>query len=757
VIAEVMLDLKTNQILSAYDYLIPKDLEGFLVVGMRVVVPFGNTTRVGLVTGLNATSTEATKAIIEPFDIEPLITKEQLHLIDYLEKQAMIPKHMAYYEVVPNVLQIDYLKKVHVLQRALLKPPLIELLTEDHMVFKKAWMKHYGAFKTAESKKIISIETTFEQKKSIQMMTLYTATDFKPKTPKQQALWLFLSTERTLEDILAEGYTKAMLKTLIEQSSVTTKSVEKVTSHRSWVAPDHKVLTNAQKQAIEDIASSLQNYQRFLLKGVSASGKTEVFLQLCRKLETTHKQALIVTLDEALVEQMADYMSPYLSVSKIHAGLTEQQKLDAYRAVQLGVSQVLITTPTGMFTPFKALGVIIADEAQDRVYLDYAKRVHGLDVLVERAKYHKIPLVYASATPPVHLLYDAQMGKLNWIELSEKVYQSDDEVTIVDMKKELENGNLSMLSKTLHEAISQTLNNKEQVLILANHQGYAPYVMCRSCGYVPTCEHCDTPLVYHKDRHKLKCHHCGYAIAPIYVCSECGSEKIKPVGIAIEQVESHIKMSFPRARVSRLDADSTTKKGVYVDTIKAFKNKEIDILIGTQMISKGHDFDIPLVAILLIDSMLKAPTYLANERTYTLIRQTMGRAGRKQNGLSIIQTYQPDHFVIQTIQDENAFYEQELSRRMLAKNPPYTQLLTLVFKGKSIDQTEKAIQRLKQTVLARYSQYDVIGPSEYQQNTYKLMIKTQKRQDLTTLIEWIKKTFESPSLSISFYRYDDEI
>lgn len=756
-IAEVMLDLKTTQILSAYDYLIPDTLKGFLVVGMRVVVPFGNTTRVGLITGIKPTSLDATKSIIEPFDLEPLITKEQLHLIDYLEKQAMIPKHLAYDKVVPNVLKIDYTKKVHVLQRHLLKAPLLELLTKDHSVFQKTWMKHYHAFKTAESKKIIAIETVIEQKKSIQMMISYEATDFKPKTPKQQALWHFLSTERTIDDILSEGYTKAMLKTLIEQGSVSTKSIEKISTHRSWIAQDHKVLTTAQNQAIEDIATAFKTYQRFLLKGVSASGKTEVFLQLCRKLQQTNQQALIVTLDEALVEQMADYISPYLSVSKIHSGLTEQQKLDAYRAVQLGASDVLITTPSGMFTPFQSLGLIVADEAQDSIYLDYAKTVHGLDVLVERAKYHKVPLVYASATPPVQLFYDAQMGKLNWIELTEKVYQTEDDVIVVDMKKELENGNLSMLSKTLHEAISQTLRNRQQVLILANRQGYAPYVMCRSCGHVPTCEKCDTPLVYHKEKHKLKCHHCGYTIPPVYVCDACGSEKIKPVGIAIEQVESHIKMAFPRAKVSRLDADNTTKKGVYIDTIKAFKDKEIDILIGTQMISKGHDFDIPLVGILLIDSMLKAPTYLANERTYQLIRQTMGRAGRKQAGLSIIQTYQPNHFVIKTIQDESAFYEQELNRRMLAKNPPYTQLLTLVFRGKTSEQTEKAIQRLKQTVLARYSQFEIIGPSEYQQHTYKLMIKTQKRQDLSTLIEWIKKTYENPSLSISFYRYNDEV
>jgi primosomal protein N' (replication factor Y) (superfamily II helicase) len=757
VIAEVMLDLKTNQIQSGYDYLIPKDLEGFLVVGMRVVVPFSNTTRVGLVTAIKSNSAEATKTIIEPFDLDPLISKEQLHLIDYLEKQAMIPKQLAYYEVIPNVLQIDYKKKIHVIHRDALKLPLSELLTEDHMDFKKTWMKHYNAFKTAESKKIIHIENTFEQKKSIQMITTFESTDFKPKTPKQQALWTFLSIERTLDDVLAEGYTKAMLMTLVEQTSVKTKMSEKMTTHRSWIASEHKVLTVAQNQAIEDIAASFQTYQRHLLKGVSASGKTEVFLQLCLRLQTKAQQALIITLDEALVAQMADYISPYLSVSTIHSRLTEQQKLDAYRAIQLGFSQVLITTPSGLFTPFKSLGLIIADEAQDRIYLDYAKKVHGLDVLVERAKYHKVPLVYASATPPVQLLYDAQMGKLNWIELTDKIFQSDDEVIVVDMKKELETGNLSMLSKTLHEAINQTLNKKEQVLILANRSGYAPYVMCRSCGHVPSCEYCDTPLVYHKEKHKLKCHHCGYSMTPVYVCSACGSQKIKPVGIAIEQVESHIKMSFPRAKVSRLDADSTTKKGVYVDTIQAFKNKEIDILIGTQMISKGHDFDIPLVGILLIDSMLKAPTYLANERTYQLIKQMMGRTGRKQKGLSIIQTYQPDHFVMKTIQDESAFYEQELSRRMLAKNPPYTQLLTLVFKGKLMDQTEKVIQRLKQTVLARHSQYEVIGPSESQYNTYKLMIKTQKRQDLSTLITWIKQTFENPSLSIAFYRYDDEV
>lgn len=756
-IAEVMVDLKTNQILSAYDYIIPEGLRDFLSLGMRVIVPFNNTKRVGLITGFKKTSIEATKSIIEPFDLEPILNKEQLHLIDYVESEAMIPKNLAYFKIMPNALQLNYQKQVKVLKRNELITPLDTLLLREVQTFDSTWMTYASAFKKAESLKQIEINTIIKQKGQIKKHELYKQGFQVPLTKKQQELWSFLETEASLKEIREANFSKDMLQKLMKQGTILSRSVETFFEEKPRFERDDKSLTSHQKYALDTIGQALHSYHRFLLKGVSASGKTEVFLQLCLQLLKTHKQALILTVDEALIKQLADYLSPYISVVTIHKNSTPQARLDSHRAIQLGYASVLVSTPIGMFTPFKNLGLIIADEAQDAVYLDYAKSIHGLDILAERARFNKVPLVYASATPPVQLLYDAKMEKLKLIELTEKVHRSIDKLIVVDMKDELINGNLTMLSKPLHEAISQTLKDNKQALILANKSGYAPYVLCRSCGYVPTCEKCDSPLVYYKEKQILKCHHCGLKIKELHTCPSCKSEKIRPVGIAIEQVEAHLKKTFPSANVARLDAETTAHKGVYTQTIEAFKRKEIDILVGTQMISKGHDFDISVVGILLIDSMLKAPTYLANERTYQLIKQTMGRTGRKQSGTSIVQTYQTNHFVIRSLDDEDAFYEQELNRRMLLNYPPYSQLLTITFKGTDIDSTERAISHLKNNILAKYSQYEVIGPNDYAQNTFKIMIKTGKKQSLGSLVKWIKSYYEKPSMSVSFYRYDDTV
>ena len=755
-IAEVLVDLKTNQILSSYDYLIPDTLEGFLKLGMRVIIPFGNTSRVGLIVGFKTVSKEATKTIIGPFDLEPVVTKEQLFLIEYLEKEAMIPKNIAYFKVLPNALQINYKKNITVLRRDLLNPPLKDILIEDVMPYDQDLLPYTSLIEKAKSLKHIEVTDIFEQKRQVKKVSLYQQTRVKPSTQKQQMLWDFLKEQKSIIEIIEAGFSKAMVKILIDSKSIKETKVEQFAITNNLELQDIKSLTTEQQNAIDSIEEKLLTYQRFLLKGVSASGKTEVFLQLCLKLKKIHKQVLIITIDEALIDQLSRYLSPFLKVSIIHKGLSNQAELDSHRATQTGYSDVLITTPTGIFTPFKQLGLIIADEAQDQIYLDYAKSMHGLDILVERAKFNKVPLIYATATPPVQLLYDATMGKLTLIELQEKVYQTQDKVIVVDMKKELLEGNLSIISKPLNEAISHALRQNKQALILANKSGYSSYVLCRSCGYVPTCPKCDLPLSYHKSKQQLRCHHCGFTQKEIEICPTCHSDKIRPVGIAIEQVEAALIKQYPKARIVRLDKDSTTSKGSYVKTISAFKDKQIDILVGTQMISKGHDFDIPVVGILLIDSMLKAPSYLANERTYQLIKQTMGRAGRKQNGISIIQTYQTNHFVMNALQDETAFYEQELNNRLLGNYPPYAQLLTILFKGEPA-MIATQIHHLKQNILSRYSQYDVIGPAEYDQNTFKLMIKTSKRQDLSHLALWIKNTYEKPSVSIAFYRYDDEV
>ncbi|MCU0104568.1 primosomal protein N' [Acholeplasma vituli] len=753
--AEVMVDLKTKEIQSSYDYIIPSDLEGFLKLGMRVVVPFGNMTRVGLITKIKSESLAATKAIIEPFDMEPIVDKELFHLINYLEEEAMIPSVLAYHKVIPDALSVEYQKVIRVMKRDGLKEPLKSLLIDDVVVFKKTWRKYSSAFQKAVSSGSIEIDEAIDQKRSIQTENYYLKTTKVPQTQKQQALWLYLNEPKRIEDILDSGYSKQMVQTLVKMGSISIQKQEKMVVFKPTYAEDSKALTREQKEAVLAIKESLLKYERFLLKGVSASGKTEVFLQLCMELSKKRKQAMIITLDTALIEQLRLYLNPFLSVAVIDPEDTLQSRLDSYRAAQTGYVDVLITTPSGIFTPFKSLGIIIADEAQDPSYIDYAKTIHGLDMLQERARYNNIPLVYASATPPVQLYYDATLGKLRLIELNEKVYQTKDQLQIVDMKKELENGNLSMLSKPLYDAINRSLKDNKQALILANRNGFAPYVLCRSCGHVPTCERCDTTLTYFENKRRLKCPHCGYQMKYEPKCMACGSDKVRPVGMGIEQVEVQMKRTFPLAKIARLDSETTSKKGVYQATINAFKAKKIDILIGTQMISKGHDFDIPVVGILLIDSMLKAPSYLANERCYQLIKQTMGRAGRKQAGVSIVQTYQTDHFVLKSLEDEIGFYEQELNRRQIAHYPPYYQLLSIVFKGNSLDQAERAATKLKQQIISRYSQYEVVGPSESDIKTFKLMIKTGKRQDLKHWIQSIKQYYDKENLSVRFYRYDD--
>ena len=751
--ARVLMDLKTTQIEPFYDYIIPSDLKGFLKVGMRVIVPFGNLTRAAIIVEILSESKLANKPISYALDVTPSVTKSQIHLIEYLEKTALMPKQLAFSLVVPLALQMKYQKRIKVLDRSNLGH-LAKVIVKDDVILDIDLYQHMKAIKKAVEQGYLLIEDVIQSKGKIQYEPYYS---IKPSharlTENRKNILDFIGqNEVPLSILLQQGFTKNSLNSMHKSGMLSIKMKERLKKSDLFFQSPYqdKTLTKAQQHAIHTIQSSIHTYERFLLHGVTASGKTEVFLSLRKNMDQS-KQLLILVPEIAQVYQIASsFSSIFDDIYMMHSNLSLQERYDTWRQISNGNAKIIIGTKHSIFLPFKSLGMIIIDEAHDNNYIqENTPRFSAIDLSVELARKEQLPLVLSTATPTIEQYYDAQMGKMTYIALEEKVFQTNHQTLLVDMKQELLNGNKDIISSALNQAIL-ALKPKEQAMILLNRRGYAPFMMCRECGYVPTCPVCHTSMVFHKKKNSLMCHHCGTSTPMIQTCPSCHSDKIKSVGIGIEQVEDILIKKYPTKTIARLDSDSVQKKDAESILLK-FKQKEIDILIGTQMIAKGHDFDVKVSAVLLADMGLKVSSYLANEQTYNLIKQMQGRSGRFKDGISIIQTYDMNHFVLKSLDKPfEHFYETEIHNRKLSYYPPFSKLVYVTFMHKDETLLEKTLTKLKHELMKRHSQYTILGPSEsfvpYKNGLfhYHLLLKVPKRTDLSyqlkSIIEQYQKT-----------------
>lgn len=470
---------------------------------------------------------------------------------------------------------------------------------------------------------------------------------------------------------------------------------------------DHE-LTPAQESVVNSILNEKPHIS--LIHGITGSGKTEVYKKLIQNSVNSKKQTLLLVPEISLTPQLVRYFEGnFPEIAVIHSKISEGKRAQYWRDIKSGKTQLIIGSRSAVFSPFKNLGIIIMDEEHEWSYKqDQSPRYHGRDVSIKIAELTGAQLVLGSATPSIETMWHAKNGDYKLYSLPERISGTAlPNVKIVDMRDELRAQNFSIFSAALEQKISSALKNNEQVILFLNRRGSASATICRDCGQAATCPNCDVKLTYHTNKlshSTLICHHCGLITKTPSICPNCKSPRIKHIGIGTERVESDLQKLFPTARIQRADRDTMTKKDCFKDLHKALRDHEIDILIGTQMIGKGFDIpNVSLVGVILADMGLHIPDFRASERSFQLLTQVAGRAGRrKKQGEVIIQSYSPEHISIIMSKTHNyqGFFEQEISSRKALKLPPFTKIVKLMFvdKDKSIckNRADKLLEKLKQ-------------------------------------------------------------
>ena len=483
------------------------------------------------------------------------------------------------------------------------------------------------------------------------------------------------------------GLTMAALKPLEEKGiiAVETKENRRI-PFSGGNADGNTVRLNMEQQAAADaVLSDYDSGMRgtYLLYGITGSGKTEVYMELIAHVLEKGRQAIVLIPEISLTYQtvMRFYRRFGSRVSIINSRLSSGERYDQMERARAGEIDIMIGPRSALFTPFEHLGLIIIDEEHEGAYKsETSPRYHAREVAEMRAQMNGASLVLGSATPSLESFYMAEQGRYRLLPLTRRAKEESHlaAVHVVDLREELSSGNRSVFSRKLKSMMEERLEKKEQIMLFMNRRGYANFVSCRSCGEAVRCPHCDVSLTYHRDG-RLKCHYCGYEVPMPEKCPQCGSPYIAAFGTGTQKLEEFAKREFPSARILRMDADTTAKKGAHEEILQAFLEGDADILIGTQMIVKGHDFpNVTLVGIMAADLSLNAPDFRSSERTFDLLVQASGRAGRgKRAGDVVIQTYAPDHYAIRTAaaQDYGAFYEQEFLYRKLMGYPPAVGLL----------------------------------------------------------------------------------
>jgi primosomal protein N' (replication factor Y) (superfamily II helicase) len=523
------------------------------------------------------------------------------------------------------------------------------------------------------------------------------------------------------------------------------------------ITPDRAPeLTHEQRAAVETIGRAIgKGFQAFLLSGVTGSGKTEVYLQLAAGALSQGRAVIVLVPEIALISQMERAFRARFGerIALLHSALSDGERYDQWRRIRRGDIHIAIGARSAVFAPFERIGLIIVDEEHDDSYKqEGALRYNARDLAVVRARMDDAPAVLGSATPSVQSAYNAQLGKYRQVSLLERVdRRALPEITVQDLTRfREEQGLRRFLTPPLMAAVQETLDSGEQALLFLNRRGFASALVCAACGQPLRCDRCDISLTYHRQINAYLCHHCGFSKAGTSRCNRCGSSKIKRLGVGTEKLEAEIQKRFPQARVARMDRDTTRRRGQTVKLLKALRERRIDILVGTQMVAKGHDYPhITLVGIICADLSLSMPDFRAGERTFQILAQVAGRAGRGETpGRVILQTYNPGHFSIEAArhQDYGAFYRQEIEFRKALGYPPFARMIQLRISGRDPKRTAAHARHLgdqcRQLLQAgpAYAGLQIMGPIEAplvriaDQYRWQLLVKGGRVQQLHAFV-----------------------
>lgn len=682
--ADIIIDIVHEAVDRIFEYRIPEHLEEKAALGKTVVIPFGagNRTRTGYIVGLKQ----------QP-DFDPSKIKDVIEIRDNeIESQRRLIELAVWMKQEYGCTMIQALKTVLPMQEKMQREEerTVRLLMdkEQAMLRLKAYEeKHYKA------KVRVLARLLKENPLSYSMLR------------KDEKISL-----STLESMEKDGVLE-----IISNNVYRNPVKDPMVTHQ--IHP----LNGGQQLIYEEFCRDYDADIRktYLLYGVTGSGKTEVYLSLIRKVLEEGKQVIVLIPEISLTFQTVNRFYTYFGdqVSFVHSRLSKGEKYDQFVRAGKGEISIMIGPRSALFTPFPNLGLIIIDEEHESAYKsEVTPKYHAREVARKLADSCHASLVLGSATPSLESYTMARLGRYRlWILMERANQKPLPEISVVDLRQELKEGNRSMFSRQLRKEMEERLARKEQIMLFLNRRGYAGFISCRSCGFVMKCPHCDISLTYHRGG-TMSCHYCGFHRPAPKVCPECGSPHIAAFGTGTQKVEAALFREFPEARVMRMDFDTTRKKESYNQMLAAFAKGEADILVGTQMIVKGHDFsNVTLMGILAADLSLHSGDFRAAEKTFQLVTQAAGRAGRGQlPGQVIIQTYQPEHYAITAAQRQSyeEFYEQEMIYRRLLKYPPFYDMLVLFCTGKEEGICRRAMEMMGEHLRKCYPELHMIGPSE---------------------------------------------
>lgn len=710
-VAKVIVDVPTMQTDQPFTYLVPENLNEQLAVGMRVEVPFGNGNRhvQGFVLAiepmaamvLDETNVQL-KELVAVLDLKPVLNTEMLALADYMKEKTFAFKITCLQTMLPSVMRADYQKYIYLTDELSeeLQDQLfygLEEISWDQaqergllpqlMALRKQQKVDIRYEVTTRNKvkmvRFIQAAKEFEQLEEIRLGLR------KGAKKKEQLLYYLqrLGTEKVtaVKEMKELGFSTALLNEAAKNGWLT--FIEKEAYRDPFANQTFEKTTalslNAEQQvAVETILQSVQEQQSqtYLLEGITGSGKTEVYLQVIAEVLNQGKTAIMLVPEISLTPQMVQRFKSRFGehVAVMHSGLSQGEKYDEWRKIERGEAEVVVGARSAIFAPIENIGVIIIDEEHEASYKqEETPRYHARDLAIWRSEYHHCPVVLGSATPSLESRARAQKNVYQRLRLTQRANQAATLPTIdvVDMRKEVENGNVSSFSMSLQEKLQERLEKNEQSVLLLNRRGYSSFVMCRDCGYVLPCPNCDISLTLHMDSKTMKCHYCGHEERIPYRCPNCGQDKIRYYGTGTQKVEEELQTLLPESRILRMDVDTTRRKGAHEKILRTFGEGQADILLGTQMIAKGLDFpNVTLVGVLNADTALNLPDFRSSERTFQLLTQVSGRAGRAEKpGEVIIQSFNPEHYAIQLAkaQDYEDFYTKEMYIRHRGDYPPY--------------------------------------------------------------------------------------
>ena len=703
-IVGVLVEISNRNVGKVVDYTVPDKLLSKIRLGIRVSVPFGRMKLEGFVVEIKTEKqVENVKDIIDVIDNESILNDELLELGKEMKKTTLAPLISCYQTMLPKALKAKKNTTINV---------------------------KYDTYYKLTDKSVDKINS-----KQAEIINLVKA---NKKVLRKELVKISLSSLNTLlkkgvlEEVVEEHYRKTYGD--LEEKKVT--------------------LTSDQKNVVEEIINGSDD--TYLIYGVTGSGKTEVYMEVIEYYLNQNKTSIVLVPEISLTPQMVGRFEKRFGkqIAAIHSALSDGEKYDEWRRIVRGEAKIVIGARSAIFAPLNNIGVIIIDEEHSDSYKqsDPNPRYSAKDIALIRAKYHSAKVVFGSATPSLEVMARAKKGVFKLLELPNRINGKKlPTVDIIDMNKSLHKSK-GYFSNELIEQIKVSLEKQEQIILLLNRRGYSTFVSCKNCGYTFKCPKCDITLTLHKSSNTLRCHYCGHGEKVYNTCPSCHEKALSNLGIGTEKIEEELNKLF-NAKVLRMDYDTTSRKGMHEKMINAFKDHEYDILLGTQMVSKGLDFpNVTLVGVINADTSLNIPDFRSSENTFSLLDQVAGRSGRSnKEGRVIIQTFNPDHYAIKCVEkhDYLNFYNEEMDIRKKLKYPPYYFLCNIRISGKDQNNLVNEANKIKRSLERNLENTIILGPSSsiiFKMNNifrYNILLKYKKEDNLYDILEKILEHYKS--------------